>query len=227
MDRSVVLDELATRISHIKLAHPVRVGIDGVDAAGKTTLVDELVPYIRSTNREVIRASIDGFHNPARVRHARGKLSAEGYYLDSFNYDALLTFLLDPLGPAGTLRYTPGVFDYRSDREIHHQLISAAPDAVLLFDGVFLLRPELERHWDFSVFVDASFEVTLKRARERDLNLFGSEDDVLRQYEQRYIPGQKMYFLECQPKERASMIIDNNDANNPLIVNRSHQSNPR
>jgi uridine kinase len=218
MNRSVLLAELARRITQIELSHPVRVAIDGVDAAGKTTLADELVPYLESMNRPVIRASIDGFHNPASVRHARGKLSPQGYYLDSFNYNTLLTFLLDPLGPAGTFKYTPRVFDYRADREIHHQLISAAPNAVLLFDGVFLLRPELDGHWDFSVFVDASFEVTLERARDRDLNLFGSDDDVLRQYEQRYIPGQKMYFVECQPKERASVIIDNNDPNNPVIA---------
>ena len=92
---------------------------------------------------------------------------------------------------------------------------------------MFLRRPELDGHWDFSVFVDASFEITLERARERDLNSFGSDDDVLRQYEQRYIPGQKMYFMECQPKERASVIIDNNDPNNPVIVSTSTPSNPR
>jgi uridine kinase len=217
MERSVVLNELATRISQIELTHPVRVAIDGVDASGKTTLADELIPYIQSRNRPVIRASIDGFHNPASVRHARGKLSPEGYYLDSFNYNALLTLLLDPLGSAGTLKYMTGVFDYRADREIDRQLISAAPNAVLLCDGVFLLRPELDGHWDFSVLVDASFEITLRRARERDLGLFGTDDDVLRQYEERYIPGQKMYLEECQPKQRASVIIDNNDPNNPEI----------
>ena len=227
MDRSVVLIELATRVTQIQLDHPIRVAIDGVDAAGKTTLADELVPYLESMHRPVIRASIDGFHNPASVRHARGTLSPQGYYLDSFNYHALLTFLLDPLGPAGTLKYMTGVFDYRTDTEIHRQFISAAPNAVLLFDGVFLLRPELDGHWDFSVFVDASFEVTLERARERDLNLLGSDEDVLRQYEQRYIPGQKMYFVKCQPKEKASVIIDNNDPNNPVIVSTSIQSNPR
>lgn len=62
---------------------------------------------------------------------------------------------------------------------------------------------------------------------ERDLGLFGTDDDVLRQYEQRYIPGQKMYLEECQPKQRASVIIDNNDPNNPVIVSTSIHSNPR
>ena len=45
MERSVVLDELAKRITQIQLDHPVRVAIDGVDAAGKTILADELVSW--------------------------------------------------------------------------------------------------------------------------------------------------------------------------------------
>ncbi len=48
--------------------------------------------------RPVIRASLDGFHNPSVVRYERGRLSPEGYYLDSFNYRALLDNLLLPLG---------------------------------------------------------------------------------------------------------------------------------
>lgn len=219
MDRSSVLKELATLISQVELAHPVRVAIDGVDAAGKTTLADELVPHIESKNRPVIRASIDGFHNPASIRQARGKLSPEGYYNDSFRYEALIEFLLRPLGPNGSLKYSTRIFDYRTDNSIDRDFAIAERNAVLLFDGVFLLRRELEAYWDFTVFVDASFEVTLERARERDLNLFGSDDDVLRQYEQRYIPGQKLYLVECQPQERATVIVDNNDPHHPRIVN--------
>lgn len=68
MKRSELLNELASRIVAIERPHPARVGIDGVDAAGKTTLANELVPFIEDRGRPVIRASIDGFHNPAKVR---------------------------------------------------------------------------------------------------------------------------------------------------------------
>jgi hypothetical protein len=40
----------------------VRVAIDGVDGVGKTTLADELVAPLQLLGRDVIRASIDGFH---------------------------------------------------------------------------------------------------------------------------------------------------------------------
>jgi uridine kinase len=217
MERSVVLNELATRISQIELTHPVRVAIDGVDASGKTTLADELIPYIQSRNRPVIRASIDGFHNPASVRHARSTLSPEGYYRDSFNYEALVEQLLMPLGPNGTLQYVSAVFDYRADSRVGPQQKPADQNAVLLFDGVFLLRPELIGYWDFSIFVEASLEVTLARALTRDRELFDSDDAVRLRYQRRYIPGRTLYLEECLPKEKASVVIDNNDPSNPSI----------
>ena len=217
MNQSSILEELADRIIRIKLSHPIRVAIDGVDAAGKTTIADGLATVLRAHGKEVIRASIDGFHNQSSVRHQRGNTSPEGYYHDSFNYLALLKSLLIPLGPNGTLEYCSSCFDYRTDSVIDTQFKTADPNAVLLFDGVFLLRSELCHHWDYSVFVEAAFEVTLRRAMKRDLTLFGSADKVRRRYEDRYIPGQKIYLQECRPKEVANAIVDNKNTANHVV----------
>jgi uridine kinase len=217
MKRSQLLKELASLIVQIKQPHPIRVAIDGVDAAGKTTFAQELDAFIQAAGRPVIRASIDGFHNPARIRYQRGATSPEGYYHDSFNYQALAELLLSPLGPDGALQYCSAVFDYRTDSEIQITLNAAEVNAVLLFDGVFLLRPELRQYWDFTIFVEAAFEVTLARAVERELVLFGSAEEIRKRYEHRYIPGQKLYFEACQPKERARIIVDNNDPCEPVV----------
>jgi pantothenate kinase-related protein Tda10 len=79
MTRPDVVAELASRIGRVTRPHPIRVVIDGVDAAGKTTLADELVAPLTRTGRFVIRASIDGFHHLADVRYRRGRLSLERY----------------------------------------------------------------------------------------------------------------------------------------------------
>jgi uridine kinase len=58
----------------------VRVAIDGVDGAGKTTFANELAEVVGGLGRPVIRASVDGFHNPRVVRYAQGKQSAIGFF---------------------------------------------------------------------------------------------------------------------------------------------------
>ena len=76
--RLQILEQLAGLIVAIGRPHPVRVAIDGVDAAGKTMLADELTPLIEARGRPAIRASADGFHNPRVIRYRRGADSPEG-----------------------------------------------------------------------------------------------------------------------------------------------------
>ncbi len=216
--RTEVLEDLASQIARVCRGHPIRVAIDGVDAAGKTRLADELVQPLERLGRSVVRASIDGFHNAAEVRYRRGTTSPEGYYRDSFDHTGLIDSLLQPLGPHGTRTYRRSIFDFRSDSTVASACEEALPDAVLLFDGVFLLRPELRGHWDFTVFVRAGFEITVQRAEHRDLELFGTASDVRRRYEQRYIPGQELYLSEVQPEKWASIVVDNNDPAYPIVA---------
>src|SRR5262249_19722962 len=111
MKRSTLIKMLAARVVGVICPHPVRIAIDGVDGVGKTTLADELVDAVSAYNRSVIRASIDGFHNPRSDRYRLGRNSPEGYFRDSFNHSALISLLLAPLGPGGTRRYRRAVFD--------------------------------------------------------------------------------------------------------------------
>ena len=217
MKRSQFLDELAHRINEVATTHPLRVAIDGADAAGKPNLPEELITPLEALGRPVIRASIDGFHNPAHIRRRRGSLSPQGYYLDSFDHKQLTDALLAPLGPGGSREYCQAVFDYPSDREVRSPVRVSEENAVLLFDGVFLLRPELSVQWDFSIFVSARFETTLARAQKRDAVLFGGIDEVRERYARRYIPGQQIYLNECRPAERATVVVDNNDPDSPQI----------
>jgi uridine kinase len=216
--RKELVERLAGRIAAVERAHPVRVAIDGIDAAGKTTLADELVRPLEARGREVIRASIDGFHRPRAERYRRGPDSPQGYYEDSFDHAALREALLLPLGPGGSRRYRRAVFDYRTDMPGALSEEEAPDDAVLLFDGVFLLRPELEGLWDYRIFVEVPFDVALRRAMERDQPRFGSAEAVRERYERRYFRGQRLYIERARPRERAEVVIDNSAAERPEIV---------
>src|SRR5713226_1023043 len=165
------------------------------------TLADELAPLIEEQGRPVIRASIDGFHRPRQERYRQGPDSPEGYYGDSFDYAALREVLLIPLGPDGNRHYHRAVFDVRADAPIPTRDEDAPPNAVLLFDGVFLLRPELDPLWDYRIFVNVDFEVALQRAMLRDQPLFGSSEAVQARYQRRYVPAQHLYLQTVRPQE--------------------------
>ena len=220
MERKELIDYLASEVAAIVRPHPVRVAIDGVDAAGKTTFADELGSALVSLGWPVVRASIDGFHNPSAIRYRRGALSPEGYYQDSFNYPMLIEALLQPLGPGGSLAFRRAVFDFRTDKIVQVPIELAERNAILLLDGVFLLRPELRAHFDFSIFLRADFDVTLARAEQRDLELLGNVEEVRRRYRERYIPGQELYLTAVHPERIASVVIDNNDLSRPIIRHR-------
>jgi len=220
-NRSVAIRVLASRIAAIRRPHPIRVAIDGIDAAGKTMLADELAPEVERLGRPVIRSSVDGFHNPAAVRRRRGPLSPEGYYRDSFDHEGLLQNLLRSLGPGGSLEFRREIFDFRSDQPIDAPPETANPDAVLLFDGVFLLRPELRGEWDFAIFLRVGFPIAVARAEARDLHLFGSVEEVARRYRERYVPGQRLYLKEAKPERWATVIVDNDDPLHPVVLNRA------
>jgi len=215
--RSTLITKLANLILSIALPYPTRVAIDGVDAAGKTTLADELVTPIESRGRPVIRASIDGFHRPRSARYQRGADSPEGYYHDSFDYTALRAALLEPLGPGGTRQYRRAVFDYRSDSPVEEPLRAAPADAVLLFDGVFLLRPELDECWDYRVFVAVDFEIAVARAIARD-RARGADETIAARYWTRYVPGQRIYLQTVRPQEHAKVVVENDDPAHPVLI---------
>jgi len=212
--RKDILKAVAHRLAAIKLPHPLRVGIDGVSASGKTVLADELAVVLQKMNREVIRTGIDGFHNPPEIRHRQGVMSVEGYLEDSFDYAAVRKCVLDPLGPEGKLNYLPEIHDHALGTTKQSDPVVASPDAILLFEGVMLFREELANAFDYKILVDTSFEVALERAKTRDLNHFGSMQILMDKYTHRFIPGQKRYLEECRPEEMADMIVGNEDTEN-------------
>lgn len=211
--RRRLLEQLADRVPASPAGEPVRVAVDGVDGAGKTVLADELGDVLRERGRPVVRVSADGFHHPRAVRHRRGRGSPEGFFLDSYDLDALRREVLTPLGPGGDRRYRSAVHDVSSDLALDGPALLAPAGAVLVLDGLFLLRDELCTQWDLSVLVTAPFEVTFARMAVRD----GCDPDPQHPANQRYVQGQRLYFATCDPVGRAGVVVDNADPSAPAL----------
>ena len=210
-----LLNRLAVAIIALHPLRMIRVAIDGVDGAGKTTLADALAPVVAAQGRPVIRASVDDFHHPRALRYARGRYAPDGHYLDSYDYDSFRSILLDPLSPEGSGRYAARRFDLDNDRPFDLVMQQAQPASALIIDGIFLHRPELRSYWDLSIFLKVDFEVSLPRGAQRgptfDATDAGSPSN------QRYVGGQRLYLGECAPEQCADIVIDYNDLREPAI----------
>ena len=219
-----LLSRLAAAIVAFHPERIVRVAIDGVDGAGKTTLSDALASLVYGQGRPTIRASVDDFHHPQAVRYARGRHSPEGFYLDSYDYDALRQLLLEPLSPCGSGRYVAKRFDLENDKPFDLPSQLALPTAALIVDGIFLHRSELRPYWDLSIFLKVDFEISIPRGAQR--GPARDSPDPAAPLNQRYVGGQKIYLGESAPEQRADIVIDYNDLREPRVLKWQMLSSP-
>jgi len=213
-----MIDQVCDFIKNKKTDHPLCVAIDGIDASGKTKLAKEFSFPLRRTGRQIINISLENYLQPTSIRYKRGRESPEGYYYDSFNYPLLINDILLPLTPKGDRKIRrvnlDNVFEKKSITEVEE----VEENAIVLFDGVFLMRPELINFWDIKIFIDITFDVAFDRVITRDSNKFETGQQMRKLYELRYFEGQRIYFERCHPQSIADIIVDNNNPRDPFLT---------
>jgi uridine kinase len=201
--------EVSAAIAALTLPHPIRVGIDGFCAAGKTTFAHELATVLINQGFPIVRASTDDFQNPPEIRWQLGKRSAEGFYRHAIDFEALCQYLLLPLGPDGSWCYRTTAYDIRRLKSNLSEEFKAKANTILILDGLFLHVPELRQMLDFTVFVSADFEECIARAKLRNQEQQANAEAVEQLYRDRYCPGFQIYKNEVQPEKRAIVVIQN------------------
>ncbi|PFD36085.1 uridine kinase [Bacillus cereus] len=218
MHRQKRMKEIADRILTLNLTHPLRVGVSGITASGKTTFANELAEEMKKRGVQVTRTSIDDFHNPRAIRYAQGKESARGYYEDAHDYKAFKERLLMPLGPNGDLHYETISHNLITDIPVHNAPLVAPPNMVLIVDGTFLLKKDIEHLFDYKIFVYTDFEIARNRGAKRETEAFGSYEEAEKMFLNRYHAACKMYIDEHNPKACADAIFLNSDFGNPDVI---------
>lgn len=203
-------DELLQHYSRGRIV----VGIDGADGAGKSVFADDLATELRGRGHAVFRASMDDFHRPRALRYAQGRESARGYYDDAFDYLSFRRVLLGPFRLAGATGFSTEFFDLARDVPFESRWQTGPADAILLVDGLFLLRAELRGIWNFTVWLDAPDEVRRDRMIARD----GSHPSADEPLGQRYLGAQELYQQDAAPRAAASALIDNADYDHPRRI---------
>lgn len=80
-------------------------------------------------------------------------------------------------------------------------------DGIVIVEGVFLQRPELEGQFDLTVYIDVPEEIRLQRVLRRD-GYIGDAKAIEEKYERRYFPAERFYVEKCRPEECADFVVD-------------------
>lgn len=155
-----------------------------------------------------------------------GPTSTEGFYADSHQLDVIIDELLRPFAD-GRERVRVAGFDEPTDTAIEEFAeVDPAERTVLIFDGLFLQRPELVSFWHEVVYLDADerrdrewLDFLLSDLPEASTARAEAIDERLRRARwPRYRSGWRHYVEQTGPASRASMVIDNNDFSRPRII---------
>lgn len=194
------------------------VGIDGIDGSGKSTFADDIAVMVAECGVPTIRISLDKYLNPQSVRYAQGRTSPRGFYEDSYDYGKFHDEVLEPLGREGSGRYRTAAYDLASEAPVSSPWQLAPDDAVVIIDGLFLHRKEFatsraRKVWDYSVWLNVPFEEAYRRLHDR----VGFSADPRDPANARYYEGQLLYIQECQPQDKADLVIENTGPHTSIV----------
>ncbi|WP_020549888.1 hypothetical protein [Embleya scabrispora] len=137
---AALLDELVTAITDRADGRRwTRVAVDGADAADPGAVADALVAPLRLLGHPVLRVRARDFLRPASVRLEYGHTDAESYLWGWLDDSGLRREVLEPLGPDGTGRVLPSLWDAARDRATRAAYTTLPEGGVLLLDGPLLL----------------------------------------------------------------------------------------
>jgi uridine kinase len=198
--------------------HRLRIAIDGLTASGKTSLGHELAHGLSRRGRPVSRASLDDFKRPWNERHHYDRLSGEGYYRNAFDREAACRLLLDPSEPTADGLVALCSIDPLT--QIDHSAVKSVMPAngVLIVDGVFAYRPEINSYWDLRIWVEIDAELSVRRGIARDAERIGNVEEAEALHRDRYLVGELLYIDEVDPRSFVEVIVDNTDFDNPRVL---------
>lgn len=215
--RREVVERVAALVGRLDRRR-LRIVIDGLTASGKSTFGHELAVVIARDGRQVLRACLDDFKRPWSESHLYDRVTGEGYFRNAFDYARCAELLLDPAADAGTGVVALCSIDPLTQLDHSTVTVSMSDDGVLIVDGVFALRPEINGNWDLRIWLDVDEDLSVHRGAARDAAIEGDLNAAETLHRTRYLPAESLYIHECDPISSADVVIDNRNFDDPQII---------
>ncbi len=164
--------------------------LDGIDGSGKSHLAQRLLAACAAADLRAALLRVDDFRRP-------------------MHWDQI---------PDETAAYWEQYYDFAAlAAEVDRFLAGAGTAQLLVVEGVFPLRVTSTAAVTL-VYLDTSAAEARRRIIERDMPKGRTRAEVERRIDRRYVPNQQRYHREFKPRDRAHLILDNEDLAAPRLV---------
>ena len=177
------------------------VAVDGAPPTGADRLAESLVDELRLRGRAAVHVAARDFVRPASVRLELGREDPDLFYTDWFDLRAIEREVLDPIGPDGSGRVLPRLWDAAADRAYRAQYVELKPGGVVLLEGPFLIGAGLS--FDLTVHLSLSAAALARRT---------ANDEAWT------LPAYLRYEQEQDPLSTSDIAVRCDDPRHPALV---------
>ena len=175
----------------VQIKTPAIIAISGFGGSGKSTLAKEL--------SEILNAPIIGvdsfFKNKTTIGYS---------YWGIIDYSRIEKEVLLPfLNKDKEIHY--GHFDWSENKVASETIIKN--NGYIIIEGVGLLRPELLKYFNCTIWIDTSLEESISRGKKRDREVYNNPQDE--SWDTIWKENDNQCFQKFKPKETANLVVKN------------------
>lgn len=197
------------------------IAIDGLDGSGKSTFARRLASVLAEGGTTAVQFHVDDFRQP--VAWTTPEREADQYYETYYDLDHCNRCLQAFVGGAAEISIPH--YDIALERVVGSRPLALDDATVAIVEGVFPLRlPHVAT--GTLIYLDTRETELRRRIIARDLKKGRTVDEIVRRIDRRYFPSQQRYLRELASRDRAHVIIDNEDPLAPRMVRRDFERVP-
>jgi uridine kinase len=165
---------------------PLLIAIDGVGGSGKTSLAK----YLQNKLKNCFIVQLDDFYSP--------KIKASDIL-------RIKDQVILPLKNKKEGKFQ--IYDWKTDKLSDWQTIK--PEGKIIIEGVYAMDKQIISYYDVKIWIEYPPELGFKRGVSRDIT--GDGVDNSEKWIKDWMPLEKQYIIDQNPKSKADYIIDGNE----------------
>jgi len=198
-------ERLAERIADLVAAHEAdpwtRLAIDGAPGSGTAEVAASVERVLADAGRPTLRISAGDYLRPRSLRLEHGREDPDVFYAEWLDVKGLRREVFDPLGPGGSGRVLPTLWNAERDRASRAAYVEVPEGGVVIVEGTFLMGIGLPFDVEVHLWLSAG---ALRRRTSEDMAWT--------------LPAYKRYEAEAEPSRAASLTARMDDPRHPALL---------